>query len=74
MWFKESDMYFCNVENFAYGEINERSFSNPHPWMQCCIYAHRFLSSLSVNLIQKLVDRIMSPKFLAVFPCKYSDN
>ena len=24
-------MYFCEIENFAYGEINERSFSNPHP-------------------------------------------
>ena len=24
-------MYFCKIENFAYGEINERSFSNPHP-------------------------------------------
>ena len=24
-------MYFCHIENFAYGEINERSFSNPHP-------------------------------------------
>ena len=24
-------MYFCDIENFAYGEINERSFSNPHP-------------------------------------------
>ena len=23
-------MYFCETENFAYGEINERSFSNPH--------------------------------------------
>ena len=31
MWFEESNMYFCHVENFAYGEINERSFSNPHP-------------------------------------------
>ena len=31
MWFEESDMYFCKIENFAYGEINERSFSNPHP-------------------------------------------
>ena len=30
MWFKESKRYFCNIENFAYGEINERSFSNPH--------------------------------------------
>ena len=26
-------MYFCEIENFAYGEINERSFSNPHPRM-----------------------------------------
>ena len=24
-------MYFRETENFAYGEINERSFSNPHP-------------------------------------------
>ena len=31
MWFKESDSYICKIENFAYGEINERSFSNPHP-------------------------------------------
>ena len=32
MWFEKSNMYFCEIENFAYGEINERSFSNPHPW------------------------------------------
>ena len=30
MWFKESNMYFYKIENFAYEEINERSFSNPH--------------------------------------------
>ena len=24
-------MYFYEIENFASGEINERSFSNPHP-------------------------------------------
>ena len=30
MWLKESNSYFCKIENFAYGEINERSFSNPH--------------------------------------------
>ena len=24
-------MHFSHIENFAYGEINERSFSNPHP-------------------------------------------
>ena len=31
MWFEESNRYFCKIENFAYGEISERSFSNPHP-------------------------------------------
>ena len=31
MWFEEFNMYFCHIENFAYGEINEWSFSNPHP-------------------------------------------
>ena len=31
MWFEESNMYFREIENFAYGEVNERSFSNPHP-------------------------------------------
>ena len=29
MWFEKSYMYFCHIENFAYGENNERSFSNP---------------------------------------------
>ena len=37
MWFVESNMYFCEIENFAYGEINERSFSNSHPWFGCFI-------------------------------------
>ena len=32
MWFGESNRYFCKIENFAYGEISERSFSNPQPW------------------------------------------
>ena len=30
MWFRESNRYFCKIENFAYGEISERRFSNPH--------------------------------------------
>ena len=32
MTFKEYNRYFCQIENFAYGEIDERNFSNPHPW------------------------------------------
>ena len=31
MWFRESNRCFCKIVNFAYGEISERSFSNPHP-------------------------------------------
>ena len=30
MWYKESNRYFGWIENLAYGEISERSFSNPH--------------------------------------------
>ena len=37
MWFRESNRYFCKMENFAYGEISERSFSNPHPWTIKCV-------------------------------------
>ena len=31
MWCKQFNRYFSRIENFAYGEINERSFRNPHP-------------------------------------------
>ena len=31
MWCQECSMYFCHIKNFPYGEINERSFSTPHP-------------------------------------------
>ena len=31
MWFKEPNRYFWKIENFAYGEINERNFSYLHP-------------------------------------------
>ena len=29
MWFDESNIYFCKIDNFANGESNERSFSTP---------------------------------------------
>ena len=35
-WFKYSKRYFCQIEKFACGEINERSFSYPHPWFAYC--------------------------------------
>ena len=40
MWIKESNSYFCEIENFAYGETNERSFSNPHPRISNYIPRH----------------------------------
>ena len=43
MWFRESSRYFCKIENFAYGEISERRFSNPHPWtIRQTFYRGRF--------------------------------
>ena len=39
MWFKVFDWYFWNIKNFAYGEINEQSFSNPHSW--CALHSSR---------------------------------
>ena len=31
-WLKVSNLYFCKIKIPRNGEINERSFSNPHPW------------------------------------------
>ena len=28
MWFKDSNPYFFKIDNFPYGEINQRSFSS----------------------------------------------
>ena len=36
-WLKVSNLLFCQIEIFRNGEINERSFSNPHPrWLSRC--------------------------------------
>ena len=44
MWFGESNRYFCKIENFAYGEISERSFSNPQP--RCSYNAVQYNTTL----------------------------
>ena len=49
MWFEKSNMHFCKIENFAYGEINERSFSNPHPWAHFLSFAQSKLRLCSAN-------------------------
>ena len=43
-------MYFYMIENFAYGEINERSFSNPHPWTKCPPFYRRLFKFIASNL------------------------
>ena len=34
MWFKESNMSCCMIENFPNGDIKEQSFSTPHLWIE----------------------------------------
>ena len=55
MWLKESNSHFCKIENFGYGEINERSFSNPHPWINAKLLPIRpsvtSYSIMSINMI-----------------------
>ena len=65
MWFEESNMYFCETEIFAYGEINERSFSNPHPWSVSLSLEHNGLKALP------FLDGI-SNWFFSHFRCKSS--
>ena len=54
MWFKESKRCFCKFENFAYGEIDERSLSNPHPWNVVIL----LLAALEVVILMKFVNAI----------------
>ena len=58
-WFKESNRYFCQIENFDFGEFNERSFSNPHPrsqWVSICTVSCRaawnMIDSCFVNTLR----------------------
>ena len=55
MWFKDFKRYFCEIENFAYGEIDERSFSNPHPWSFIFVWENKTPHPW-VHLCQKRVD------------------
>ena len=32
MWFKNSNMCFCKIENVPNGKYNKWTLSNPHPW------------------------------------------
>ena len=65
MWFRESNRYFCKIENFAYGEISERSFSNPHPrenlmWgkVREFFIEYRLWSNIKVRKGKQLVPQV----------------
>ena len=49
VWFKESDRYFCKIKNFAYGEINERTFSNPTPGNRLLPPKHQSITSVKTK-------------------------
>ena len=70
MWCKESNRYICKFENFAYGEIIESSFSDPHPrWASCQLYTMIILFKpgkvmmglYQLNLQWLLIKTISSP-------------
>ena len=49
MWFKESNVYVYKIESFAFGEINEMSFSNPHPWVGIGMYYMMWLLTKNMS-------------------------
>ena len=51
MWFKESKRYFREIGYFAYGEVNEQGFSNPHPSGVSQFQEGLLLSNLSIKMI-----------------------
>ena len=55
MWFRESNRYFCKLENFAYGEISERSFSNPHSRLvrQSFLFLYPEKSHFHLNVVDQ---------------------
>ena len=57
MWFKYANRYFGEIENFAYGEINERGFSNPNPIMsaffECWLFNRPGLQSIPEIRVRK---------------------
>ena len=64
MWFEESNMCFCQVENFAYGEINEQSFSNPHPRPILSIHLWVISLALTAETIRLLQCQCIQPEEL----------
>ena len=58
MWYKDPNRYFGRIENLAYEEINERSFSNPHPstWTLKCLHTRTHRSTITCY-IHEIMNR-----------------
>ena len=67
MWFKESNSYFCKVENFAYWEINERALVTTTP----DLFA-RFITHHKTHIHQAM--SIYSSKTMERFPTAWQQN
>ena len=52
-WFKDCNRYFSKIENFAYGEINGRSLSNPHPQLELLKLRSLNFSLRIISILQK---------------------
>ena len=48
MWLKEFNRYYSKIENFAYGEMNERNFSNPRPRCDRICHLYKAIKNLSL--------------------------
>ena len=57
IWFKERNRHFCEIENFAYGEIDEQSFSNPHLWSSANFLSAHLTYRYSVNITESQQTR-----------------
>ena len=63
MWCKKSNRYLDRIENFACGEINERNFSNPHPWFTCDLiieksYKYATICFYFIKMILYLIETV----------------
>ena len=67
--FKWSNKYFCKIENIAYEEINERSFSNHQPWWRHVLLPtrSRLKSPLCKTIAFVLFNHIMAAARYAIF-------
>ena len=55
-------MYFYMIEHFADREINERSFSNPHPWSMIAFFSYLLPIPASVSTLQHFLSNTGDPR------------